>query len=366
MRVAVVGKGLIGSAAARHLAKAGADVTLIGPDEVPGDFADHKGSFASHYDEGRITRKNDRRPFFARASTAAIGRYPEIAAESGIQFFSEAGALLAGGPDYMAAIAAARQGLDIGFEDLDADGIARTFPFLAVPDGFSGVYEPREAGHISPRRLVAAQTEAARRHGAKIVPEEAVKVAEGRVTTASQTIDADQVIVAAGGWTDSLLGRDKRLEVYARTVAFHEIGPAEARRLGNMPSIVMESPDDIYILPPIAYADGKLWLKLGGDPEDVELHGKDAINDWFRSGGSAEIADYLTTRICEVIPALHFESRTHRPCVTTWSEDRIPEIRRLAPGLTIAAAGNGSGAKCSDELGRIAADIALEDTGGLS
>ncbi len=366
MKVAVVGKGLIGSAAARHLAKSGADVTLIGPDEVPGEFADHKGSFASHYDEGRITRKNDRRAFFARVSTAAIGRYSEIAAESGIEFFTEAGAMLVGGPDYMAAVAAARQELDIDFEDLGAEGIARTFPFLAVPEGFTGVYEPHEAGHISPRRLVAAQTEAARRHGASIVSEEAVSVAEGRVTTATRTIEADQVIVAAGGWTDSLLGRDKRLAVYARTVAFHEIGPDEAERLANMPSLVIESTDDIYILPPVRYADGKLWLKLGGDPEDVELHGKEAINDWFRSGGSAEIGDYLTTRICEVIPGLRFESRFHRPCVTTWSEDGIPEIRRLAPRLIVAAAGNGSGAKCSDELGRMAAAVAFEETGGLT
>lgn len=363
MKVAVVGKGLIGSAAARHLAKAGAEVTLIGPDEVPADYAGHAGSFASHYDEGRITRKNDRRPYFARVSAAAIARYPEIRAESGIDFYTEAGALLAGGPVYMAAVAAAREGLDIRFQTLDAAGIARLFPWLALPDGFTGNYEPRDAGHISPRRLVAAQTEAARRKGARIVSEEVVRIDEGRVTTASRTIEADQVIVAAGGWTDSLLGREKRLAVYARTVAFHEIGPDEAHRLANMPSLVMESPDDIYILPPIRYPDGKLWLKLGGDPEDVELHGRDAINGWFRSGGSAGIGDYLTSRICEVIPGLRFESRFHRPCVTTWSENGLPEIRRLAPRLVFAAAGNGSGAKCSDELGRIAAAIALEDQG---
>ena len=183
-----------------------------------------------------------------------------------------------------------------------------------------------------------------------------------RVTTATTTIEADEVIVAAGGWTDTLLAR-KTLAVYARTVAFHEIGPDEAQRLANMPSAIMESPDDIYILPPIRYPDGKLWLKLGGDPEDVELHGQAAINDWFRSGGNIEIGHYLTGRILEVIPDLKFESRFHRPCVTTWTADRIPEIRRLGPRLTVAAAGNGSGAKCSDELGRMAAEIALEEKG---
>ena len=34
-------------------------------------------------------------------------------------------------------------------------------------------------------------------------------VAPGRVTTDNRTIDADEVIVAAGGWTDDLLGRKR-------------------------------------------------------------------------------------------------------------------------------------------------------------
>ena len=360
MKIAIVGRGLIGSAAARHLAKAGHAVTIIGPGEVAGDWARHDQNFASHYDEGRITRKNDRRAFFARASAAAIARYPEIAAESGIDFFTEAGALLAGSPGFMARVAEARNGVDVSFEALGADALAERFPYFAIPDGFSGDFEARDAGYISPRRMVAAQTEAARRHGANVIDEEATGVEGGRVRTSTTTFEADEIIVAAGGWTDALLGRDT-LDVYARTVAFHEIGPAEAKRLATMPALVMESPDDIYILPPVLYPDGKLWLKLGGDPTDDLLSGKAAINDWFRSGGNAERAEYLTQRICEIIPGLAFEARHHKPCVTTWSHDGIPEIRRLAPRLTVAAAGNGAGAKCSDELGRMAANIALNE-----
>jgi sarcosine oxidase len=359
MKIAVVGRGLIGSAAARHLAKAGQEVVLIGPGEVKGDYAAHDGNFASHYDEGRITRKNDYRPFYAKVSAASIDRYPEIAAESGIEFFTEAGALITGGPEYMANVVKYRSGIEFDYEDLDESGLKEQFPFFQFDDGFTGSYEAQNAGHISPRRLVTAQTESARRHGATVISEEAVSVDDERVTTASGTIDADEVIVAAGGWTDALLGRDT-LTVYARTVAFHEIGPAEAERLATMPSLVMDSHDSIYVLPPIRYPDGKLWLKLGGDPVDVPLPDKAAINEWFRSGGSSEMSEYLTDRICQIIPNLDFESRFHRPCVTTWSENRIPEIRRLSPGLIVAAAGNGAGAKCSDELGRMAAAIVLE------
>lgn len=357
MRIAIVGAGMIGSAAARHLAKAGHDVTLIGPGE-PSDFASHDGAFGSHYDEGRITRMNDRRAFYARVSAASIRRYQEIETESGISFFTACGALMAGGADYVAAIGEATDGLHVVSEALDTAALKKRFPFLSLPEGYLGAYEHKNAGHISPRNLVAAQQESARRHGANRISEEAIRVAARRVATETTTVDADEVLVAAGGWTDDLLGR-KTLSVYARTVAFHEIGPAEADRLQAMPSIVMESADDIYILPPIRYSDGELWLKLGGDPTDDLLPDKATITDWFRSGGSAERGQYLTERIREIIPGLAFESRFHKPCVTTWSDDRLPEIRRLEDGLIVAAAGNGAGAKCSDELGRMAASIAI-------
>lgn len=357
MRIAVVGAGMIGSAAARHLAKAGHEVVLIGPGE-PTNFANHTGAFASHYDEGRITRMNDRKPFFAQVSTASIRRYGEIKAESGISFFTECGALMAGSDTAMEAIETATRGLDVLCDHLVPHALADRFPYLSLPADYSGKYERADAGHISPRRLVAAQKAAALTHGAIHINEEATSVAPHAAQTPSHTIEADEIIVAAGGWTDTLLGRET-LSVYARTVAFHEIGPAEAERLSGMPSVVMESHDDIYILPPVRYPDGKLWLKLGGDPTDDVLSDKAAITEWYRTGGNAERGEYLTERICGIIPGLAFESRYHKPCVTTWSDDRLPEIRRLDKGLIVAAAGNGAGAKCSDELGRMAAAIAI-------
>lgn len=358
MKVAVVGRGLIGSAAARHLAKAGHAVTLIGPGE-PADWQSHTGVFASHYDEGRITRINDRRPFFARVSAASIGRYPEIARESGMSFFTASGSIVAGGTTFMADVERARDGLDVTFDALDPEALKVRFPFLSLPPDQHAAFEAN-AGHISPRNLVAAQTEAARRAGATLIAEEASGVTDHSVTTASGTHDADRVIVAAGGWTDTLLGRAPVLDVYARTVAFFEIEGDEARRLATMPTVVHESSDDLYILPPIRYPDGKLWLKLGGDPEDVRLPDRAAVTAWYQSGGSADIADYLTDRIRQIVPGLAFATRHHKPCVTTWTKDRLPEIRRLSPGLIVAAGGNGSGAKCSDELGRMAAALATE------
>ena len=165
MEIAVIGRGMIGAAAARHLARAGHAVALIGPDE-PAAIPAHRGVFASHYDEGRITRGLDPDPFWSRASRASIARYPEIAAEGGLDFHTERGVVMAG-PEGSAAMArigevAAREG--IACDRLDDAGLAARFPDFRFPSGTVAWHEPRNAGHVSPRRMVAAQSRAALRY----------------------------------------------------------------------------------------------------------------------------------------------------------------------------------------------------------
>ena len=83
--VAVVGRGLIGASAARHLAESGIKVVLIGPDE-PFDRRASSGPFCSHPDEGRITRVAGRTAIWSQLAARSIERYPDIAARSGISF----------------------------------------------------------------------------------------------------------------------------------------------------------------------------------------------------------------------------------------------------------------------------------------
>ena len=362
MKIAVVGRGLMGSAAARHLAVAGANVTVIGPSE-PADKRVHQGVFGSHYDEGRITRHNALKPFWVEVSKAAIARYGEIEAQSGISFFTETGALMAGDDGWMAQVDAAALEHGVESHALSADDLRARFPFFTFPRQYSGAYEARMAGHVSPRRLVVAQSEAARRAGAQLLEETVSGVDEGRVTTDQGVHEFDQVLVAAGGWTDAVLGRAPQLDVYARTVALFEISEGEAKRLAKMPSLVYQLREDPYLLPPIRYPDGKIYVKLGGDPEDVKLDGTEAVHDWFRSGGNVDVRDRLEEMIRELMPSLAIRRVKMDACVTSWTADRLPEIRRLGPRLSVCTGGNGAGAKCSDELGRRGAALVLEERG---
>ena len=367
MKLAIIGAGLWGAAAARHLAKAGFDVTLIGPSE-PADFAQHSGPFSSHYDEGRITRACATQPFWAQASRLSIARYADIARESGLSFFTPCGALMAGPKDgeFCASVRKTAQELNIYHQPLERSALAEKFPYFNFTDDFCGFYEPDNAGHISPRRLVQAQIKAAQKYGAKLRRQIVTNIASDtqkmRVVTQEQTLNFDQILITAGGWSDHVLARKPQLRVNARTVALFEIEQPEQEKLHKMPSMVFthKTSEAPYLLPPIQYADGKTYIKLGGDPHDNPLDTQDEIAKWYQSGGSPQVRDYLTDMMRELMPKLSIKAIKMAPCVTTWTADRLPEIRRLGPRVCIATAGNGAGAKCSDEMGRRGAELMAE------
>ncbi len=171
MRIAVVGRGLIGAAAARHLALMGHDVVLIGPDE-PAEKSSHQGVFASHYDEGRITRSLDPDGFWADVSRASIERYAEIESASGVRFFTGCGALMAGarGSDWLARVGEVRESRRIASRQMRSAELRAAFSYLLLPDDSEAFYEPKDAGHVNPRRLVQAQGIAFTRAGGRIFP----------------------------------------------------------------------------------------------------------------------------------------------------------------------------------------------------
>ena len=365
MVIAVIGAGMIGAAAARHLAQAGADVVLIGPPE-PQDKATHDGVFASHYDEGRITRALDPHPFWSRASRASIARYGQIAAASGIAFHAPVGALLAGASDTPAIANLRRVQADEGLPCAVLQGadLAARFPYFRFAPDTLALHETGDAGHINPRALVRAQISLAVRAGARHLPQTVLALDETgdaiRIRTDQGVIKADQALVAAGGFANMILPAPLPLTVYARTILLLELDPAEAARLAAMPSLIWWEADgnDPYLLPPIRYPDGRVYLKMGGDVVDVILRDGQEIKDWFRSGGNPDVGQMLRAQLHDRIPGLRAASSHVQPCVTTFTPSDLPYLARLSPRLSAAVGGCGRAAKCSDELGRLGAAVA--------
>ena len=369
-RVAVIGKGLIGAAAARHLARQVAGVALIGPDE-PAVRAAHRDVFGSHYDEGRIYRILDPDPIWARLAARSIARYAEIEAESGIPFHEGVG-MLAASVDGDLARADARTGeaLGVTFERLAGADLARRFPYLRFAAGTVGVFEPETGGHLSPRRLVAAQTAAAERHGATVIREPVHVVTPGAggvelTTAAGRTVWAEQVLVATGAFANvhAVLPRPLEIAVRGRTIVLAEVASAPLERLRPMPSLIAEGTaplDDPYVLPPIRYPDGRWYVKLGTGVFEHPLVTLDDLGDWFRHPGAAEDREALHQTLLALIPDLVGAPIHTDTCAVTATASGYPYVDLLADGrVCVAVGGNGKAAKSSDEIGRLAAELLL-------
>lgn len=364
--IAVIGRGLIGSAAARHLARAGHQVTLLGPLE-PEVKATHDGIFGSHYDEGRITRALDRTVYWSDITRASIARYADIEAQSGISFFTDSGGMMVGprGSGFIEKVTEVGNAGDIACDRYSGAVLEEAFPFFKFEFDAQALYEPTGAGHINPRRLVEAQSTAAMRAGAKWVDATALGLSENSdsviITTDKGEVVADQILVAAGGFSNMVLPQPLPVQSYARTITFFEVNPDEAVRLARMPTLVLEFSDgrDPYVLPPILYPDGKIYLKLGCEMADVPLDSLEELKDWFKGTGAAEVGEFQRSIMRELMPDLRVVSTHTGSCMTTFTVDDLPIISRQSDRVAVAVGGCGRGAKCSDELGRMGAEMVV-------
>ncbi|MBC2774879.1 FAD-dependent oxidoreductase [Rhizobium sp. AQ_MP] len=367
----VVGRGMMGAAAARYLALQGDGVAVIGPDE-PKDWTNHQGVFASHYDEARITRTIDSNPVWARLANRSIARYGEIATESGVDFYSEVGCLIVGpkrgGHDpYVGQVEAAARQLGVSIELLSDAALKARFRYFDFGTDCEGVYEEKNAGYVNPRRLVEAQSILAEKAGATVIRRTAVSVREeggvAIVTTDDGSVySAERVLIAAGGFSinENLLPRRLDLKVNGRTVAFFEIPDEELDAYAGMPSLIHQ-PDDpsdhIYLLPPVRYPDGKTYLKIGGDPDDLQLETEPEIRAWFRRGGRLTTRDHLHRIITGLVPTLADAPLSMAACVTSFTPENYPAIGFASERIAVLTGGCGAAAKSSDEIGRIGAEL---------
>ncbi|MDX3925062.1 MAG: FAD-dependent oxidoreductase [Shinella sp.] len=368
----VVGKGMMGAAAGRHLALEGANVALVGPDE-PDDWKSHDGVYASHYDNGRITRTIDNDPDWALLANRSIARYREIEALSGISFYGETGCLISGAAsaDFMRSVVSVSQRFNLDAPEMDRRGMAERFPWFDLPQTSVGVFEAKGAGYVNPRALVAAQAACAEKAGAAVICSQVSSTVEvgGKVEVtlrSGEVLTAGRVLVAAGGFSvaPGLLPRPADLIVKARTVLFAQVASDELARYEGMPSWIDEGADPsdhFYLLPPIRYPDGRYYIKIGGDPTDIVLADERAIRAWFRTDGGAAAAQHLRRILLKMMPDLRPVSFSTAPCVTTYTVHGYPYIGFAgSERIALLSGGNGAAAKSSDEIGRLGARLIVD------
>ena len=152
--------------------------------------------------------------------------------------------------------------------------------------------------------------------------------------------------------------------VKTEIIILGEVSAGDAAELGEYPTVLHQIDpdgiDDIYMTPPLQFPDGRHCIKLGANTTlDTWPTALDQIQHWFRSETDPDYLPLLQPALESLWPDVDFLSLRTKPCIVSYTPDRFPLIEEVQPGLVVAVAGNGMGAKGSDVWGAVAADLIL-------
>lgn len=363
---AIVGLGLVGAAALRHLSATGQRCVGVGPTEPP-DWSSHRGVFASHYDSGRITRRLDKKREWAVLAARAIDAYADIEARSGIRFHHPVGVVMADvDADRLSAVVGVGRALGVEFQTYEP-GEPFADERISVPGGATVLREPSPGGFIDPRRMLAGQLAICAQQGAAVVAEQVVGIERSGSgwsvhTVEGTSLDAAQVVIAAGPHADELTGlpRTPLIDVVAETVVMARVSTEEELRLAGLPSIIVDGPHDhLYIVPPAEYPDRHVYVKLGATRQEHWVLSANERRQWMTGTFHAADLDWLHGLLVGVLPGLHAEGWSTKPCLIPDTPTKLPYLEIVEPGLVMAVGGNGYAAKSADAIGALAAGLVV-------
>jgi sarcosine oxidase len=326
--------------------------------------------FASHYDSGRVTRHLDETVEWAELARRAIADYPSVEEASGIAFHHPSGLVYATDDPASAARLhetarwLAGHGVTIG------TGRGGLDDRVSIAAGSEVFTEGPPAGHVDPRRMVAAQQECARRDGAEVLRTEVTsieRVSGGwSLATAQGTVTAGRVVVAAGPHSGELLPQAHPwLDVRAETVVMAELDDDEQRRLTGLPAILAPVDDerflDVYLVPPTRYPDGVVRVKLGATRHDpIRVPDAASRRTWMRGDRHLEDLAPLRRFTEALLPGLRAATWATKPCLLTDTVSGLPIVDHVDDGLVLVAGCNGYAGKSGDAIGALAASLVVE------
>lgn len=372
----VIGKGLIGAAAAKYVSLQGCSVAVIGPNE-PLDIQEGI-VFSSHYDQARIQRIIGTDAAWTLLNQQSANAYPSLQKESNITFHTPVGCLYVnphGSDAYLERISKWSEQFKSSCSLFENGSILnKTFTDFNFPETSQGIFEDAPSGFINPRLLVKAQLEIFLKNKGVVVTDiadeityenEAIKIG----TKAGKTFRAKKVLIAAGAFTNSLNLLDKKLffRLKSESTIWVRVSKEEATRLRKLPSLLYEinTPEiqNMYLMQPVQYPDGEYYLKMGGNmPEDIYFETLEDIQKWFRTADSSFNLSKLGQALTQIMPAIKTKECIAKKCIVTYTEHGKPYIGHVnGKGLYVAAGGNGYGPMSSDALGRIAAEVVTKN-----
>jgi sarcosine oxidase len=355
----VVGCGGIGSAAVYWLSRA-AGSEVLGLEQF--HLGHDRGGSEDH---SRIIRLSYHDQAYTTLTPHTYQAWSEIEDESGIRLVFETGGLdlesVEDAPDYINHYAGAMAAVGIPYEELSAQEVMDRFPQFTLDESVLGVYQPG-AGFVDAGRANTVHIALARARGATVLDEAPVygvrTAGEGvEVETAAGTFSARKLVVAAGAWTNRVLGHlgygipitcTQEQVTYFRTPHLWEFAPE------RFPVWIWHGGPGytFYGLPVYGAAGSKAGQDTGGDVVSVDTRTFDPNPRIL-----ATLRDFLQRYIPRSLgPELYTKT-----CLYDMPPDR-EFVLGTVPGIAQVAffCGAGHAFKFAGLVGRILSEIALE------
>jgi monomeric sarcosine oxidase len=355
MRIAVLGLGGVGTAAARYLAAAGHEV--VGFERFR---LDHDRG--SSYGGSRIIRKVYPDALYASLMEAAYPLWHDLEQECGDALFLRCGGFFFGpeGHPEMTATEGALQQVGVPYERLSAAQAHDRFtPFRLRPDEY-GIFEP-ESGLLRASRCVLANARGARALGAELREGARVEALEPggagvtlRADGRSETFD--RVVVTAGPWTGALLAPWVRLplQVTRQQYAHFEIRGDRAAFAPDRFPVWIDMAELCYGFPEHDGIPGaKIAYHLPGAPHDPDSPDREP-----HAADDEALRAYAERRL----PAATGPVTLHKVCLYTMTPDEDFIVDRLPGEARVVFVGglSGHGFKFTVLLGQLAATLAQD------
>jgi sarcosine oxidase len=352
--VIVIGGGVMGCAAAYHLARDGQRTLLLEQFQIG-------HAFGSSHGHSRIIRLVYDHPAYVALMPAAFRLWRELEAASGTQLLWTTGGLDLGpaGSHDLAAISAALDSQNVAFDLLDQADLARRYPQFQLPAGSVAIYQA-ESGILDADGCVAALAAGARSSGASLHEDEPVlgieALAEGvEVTTGRARYRAGRAIVCAGSWAGPLLrqvGLELPLSVRKEQIAFLAAREAAPFQPGAFPIFI-----DHGVYGHVAY--GFPFFGLPG--LKVAFHVAGPLVDPAADTSAIDVGalDALRGYATRLLPGLTSDVLYATTCRYTMAPDGhfLVDAHPSHPQILVASPCSGHGFKFGILIGRILADL---------
>lgn len=354
--VVIVGAGIFGVTASIELRQRGHQVTLLDPGPLPHPLA-------ASTDISKVVRMEygDDEDYTALAERA-IGGWREWNAEFGVELYHETGVLYLrhkrparGHFEFDSFQVTKRRGHRT--ERVSQEDVRGRFPAFNA-DHLKYVYFNPEGGYAESARVVARLLEKARSVGVELLEgtkfeklDEADGSVKGVVTSDGRHVQAEQVVIAVGAWTPSVLPFTQKVFKAVGQPVFH-LKPRnpEAYQAERFPVFLVSSSTGYYGFP--VNRDGV--VKIANHGPGREMH-PDAPERVVTADEEASLRDFLKSSIPDLADAPIVYTRVCLYCDTRDENFWIaPDPER--EGLIVATGDSGHAFKFAPVLGSLISD----------